>query len=174
MTELSAAVLLAQVRKLDVMLGHLRHNKQLFKSLISDLPGVSFRSITDPAGELATILTVILPSEEAARRIARDLGTKLVADSGWHVYSNMEHLLSHRMVSERGCPWNCPSFPTRYEYRRGMLPKTDALLARCINIGIGITDPGIGASFGVSVRDGEAEVRRRADEFRAAVSRYLS
>ena len=43
MTELSGAVLLAQVRKLDLIRDHLRANKQIVKSTIADLPGLGFR-----------------------------------------------------------------------------------------------------------------------------------
>ena len=39
MTELSGAVLLAQVHKLDTIRTHLRANKQIVKSTIADLPG---------------------------------------------------------------------------------------------------------------------------------------
>ena len=47
MTELSGAVLLAQVRKLDLIRDRLRANKRIVKSAIADLPGLgSARSST--------------------------------------------------------------------------------------------------------------------------------
>jgi dTDP-4-amino-4,6-dideoxygalactose transaminase len=174
MTELTAAVLLAQLRKLTLIRERLRSKKALFKSLIEDVPGISFRTITDPDGELATFLTVFFPTERVAREVASELGTKVVADSGWHVYSNMEHLLQRRMISDTGCPFNCPSFPTDYRYSKGMLPRTDAILGRAINIGIGIVDPGIGAGFGTAISDSEDTLRRKADRFSHVASRHLT
>ena len=51
-SELQAAVLMAQLRKLPPMLDHLRANKQHFKRLLTGLPGLEFREVLDsgPAG----------------------------------------------------------------------------------------------------------------------------
>ena len=54
---------------------------------------MSFRRINDP-GEIATMLTVLFPDEATTRKVAAALGTKTLADSGWHVYNNMEQILS--------------------------------------------------------------------------------
>ena len=176
-TELQAAVLLAQIRKLPPMLDHLRANKQRFKSAIADLPGLKFREVIDPQGEICTILTVILPTAEVAQRIAKDLDSMVIAEAGWHVYSNMEHLLEQRVVNPVGCSFSCPHYAERggqMRYWKGMLPQTDELLARSMNISIGIPDPGLGASFGVTVNDGPDVVDCKAAEFRRVASRYLS
>ena len=176
-TELQAAVLLAQIRKLDPMIDHLRANKQRFKSQISDLPGLQFREVVDPQGDIGTILTVILPTSEIAGSIARDLGSKVIAEAGWHVYSNMEHLLEQRVVNSVGCPFFCPHYKEREgeaRYWKGRLPQTDDLLARSMNISIGVPDTGLGSSFGVTIHDGPDMVDAKAAEFRLAASRYLS
>ena len=174
MTELTAAVLLAQLRKLDTILSHLRTNKRRFKDAIADLPGLEFREITSPEGECATLLTVILPSEEVARKIAKALGSKVVADSGWHVYSNMEQILEKRTITAEGCPFTCPYYKGgEVKYWKGMLPQTDDLLSRAINISIGVWDPGLGAASGVTMRDGFEAVDDRAAEFRRVAKEYL-
>jgi 8-amino-3,8-dideoxy-alpha-D-manno-octulosonate transaminase len=54
-----------------------------------------------------------------------------------------------------------------------MLPQTDALLARAINISIGVSDAGLGSAFGVTARDGLDVVDARADEFRRVAMEYL-
>jgi len=174
MTELTAAVLLAQLCKLGLILSHLRANKRRFKEAIADLPGMAFREITDPEGECATLLTVILPTEEIARNVAQDLGTKVVADSGWHVYSNMEQILEKRTITPEGCPFTCPYYTGgKVTYEKGMLPQTDDLLSRAINISIGVSDPGLGSAFGVTMRDGFDIVDMRAAQFRRVVKAYL-
>jgi dTDP-4-amino-4,6-dideoxygalactose transaminase len=167
MTELSAAVLLAQLKKLDAILAQLRANKRRFKAAISDLQGLEFRELPDPDGELGTLLSVFLPTETIARRVAKELGTRVVADSGWHVYANMEQILEKRTITVEGCPFTCPYYKgPEPKYWKGMLPKTDDLLARAINISIGVSDPGLGSAFGVTLRDGFDEVDRRAEQFR--------
>jgi dTDP-4-amino-4,6-dideoxygalactose transaminase len=173
MTELQAAVLRGQLRKLDTITTHLHANKRRFKAAIADLPGLEFRQITDPEGECATLLTVFLPSEEVARRVAKELGTKVVADSGWHVYANMEQILEKRTVTAEGCPFRCPHYQgPELKYWKGMLPQTDALLGRAINISIGVSDAGLGSGFGVTMRDGFDVVDARAAQFREAFREY--
>ena len=175
-TELQAAVLIAQLRKLPRIVSHLRANKQRFKELIADLPGLEFRHLPDPEGDLATMLTLILPTEEVARRIAKELGTKVVAEAGWHVYNNMEQILEQRTLTAEKCPFTCSPYTCRggeMRYWKGMLPQTDALLARCINISIGVSDPGLGSAFGVTMRDGLKEVEEQAARFRKVAGQYL-
>jgi dTDP-4-amino-4,6-dideoxygalactose transaminase len=174
MTELSGAVLLAQVRKLDLIRDHLRANKRIVKSAIEDMPGIGFRTIVDPEGDLATHLVVTFPSAEIARSVAAELGSITLAASGWHVYSNMEHLLERRTVSGRGCPFDCDCYgDAKATYRRGMLPQTDALLARSMSIGIGVSDANL-APFGLRMRDDEAAAHGVAQTFRDVAGKYLA
>jgi dTDP-4-amino-4,6-dideoxygalactose transaminase len=175
-TEVQAAILLAQIRKLPQLLRHLRANKQRYRDLIADLPGLEFREAPDPAGDIGTMLTIILPTEDIARRIAADLGTKVIAEAGWHVYNNMEQIIEQRTITPVACPFTCSPYTSRggqMRYWQGMLPATDALLARSLNISIGVSDPGLSSSFGVTVRDGLDVVEERAAMFRSAAERYL-
>jgi dTDP-4-amino-4,6-dideoxygalactose transaminase len=175
MSELQAAILLAQMRKLEGILAKLRANKTRFKAALAGVPGLEFREITDVQGECATLLTVFLPTEEIARKVASEVGSKVIADSGWHVYSNMEHILEKRTVTAEGCPFNCPLYKgPEPKYWKGMLPQTDDLLARAINISIGVSDAGLGSGFGVTVRDDFDTVDARAAQFRQAALKYLS
>lgn len=169
MNELTAAVLIAQFRRLDEIMARLRYLKSRFKQQIEGLPGVSFRKINDPAGEANTLLTVFLPTAEVAARVASQLGTTTVAHSGWHVYSNMEQILEKRAPAQRGCPFNCPSYPCHQEYTKGMLPATDGLLARAINLSVGVVDKGLGAGFGINPRSSDEEIEQKANAFARAV-----
>lgn len=176
MTELQGAVMLAQIRKVDAMLVHLRAKKKLYRSLIKDFSDVEFREITDSEGECATLLVVFLPTAKIANDVAHELGTKVIAKSGWHVYNNMEHLLQQSTVTSEGCPFTCPYYTEHggnQAYRKGMLPQTDELLNRAINISIGVVDPGLGAGFGVSINDGPDEVKASASKFNQVVSKFL-
>ena len=174
MTELAAAVLLAQLRKLDTILTRLRANKRRLKEGIADIPGIGFREITDPDGECATLLTVIFPDKDVARRISQELGTKIVADSGWHVYSNMEQILEQRTITAEGCPFTCPYYKGgEVKYWKGMLPQTDDILARAMNVSVGVSDAGLGSAFGLTLTDGPDEVDAAIEEFRRVVGKYL-
>jgi len=173
MTELEGAVLVAQLGKLDAIRAHLRANKLVVESVLAGLPGLGFRVLPDPEGDLATHLVTIFPSGEIARRVAGELGAIVLADSGWHVYNHMEHLLERRTITGKGSPFDCPgqvSADARYE--AGMLPRTDALLERSISFGIGVSDPNL-APFGLRMRDGPDVARERAARFRDVARRHL-
>ena len=167
MTELSGAVLNVQLGKLDRILATLRRNKAALRSAIESIPGVGFRRLADPSGDIATHLVVTLPDAASAAAVAADLGTKTLAKSGWHVYSNMEHLRSRRIVS------GFASSVADYVAEPGSLPATDALLARSMTIGIGVVDPGIGSAFGINVRSAESDIDEVAERFRKVVEHHV-
>lgn len=176
-TELQAAVLIAQLRKLPAMLAKLRANKRRLKEQLLTIPGLEFREVFDPEAELGTMLTVFFPTAEIAAQVAGDLGSKVVADADWHVYNNMEHLLAQRMPTQSHCSFSCARYIERdgaVEYSKGMLPQTDRLLSRALNISIGIPDRGLGAGFGLTVHAGPEEVDAVATRFRQVAERYLS
>ncbi|MCE5265288.1 MAG: DegT/DnrJ/EryC1/StrS family aminotransferase [Deltaproteobacteria bacterium] len=152
--ELTGAVGLAQLHKLDTIVALLREKKRKFKEAIEagGIRNMSYRRINDP-GEIATILTVLFPDEAVTRRVAAALGVKIVSDSGWHVYNHMEQILSWH--DEQG----------RRPNRKNMLTKTDAILSRALNLSVGVVDPGIGANFGINVLSSDQEIARKAEEF---------
>jgi dTDP-4-amino-4,6-dideoxygalactose transaminase len=152
--ELTGAVGLAQLRKLDTIVATLRQKKSAFKKAIAagGIRNMQYRRINDP-GEIATMITVLFPDEASTRKVAEALGVKRVADSGWHVYTHMEQILSWQ--DDQG----------RRPNSKNMLPQTDAILARAVNLSVGVVDPGIGANFGITVLSTEDEIARKAEEF---------
>ena len=155
MNELTGAFALAQLRKLDRILAALRTKKARFKGRIeaAHLEGLAFRKINDPAGECATLLTIQLEDQRTAEQAAQALKSKTVIRSGWHVYNNMEQILA--LQDENGRPL----------YQKHMLPRTDDILGRSINLSVGVVDPGLGADFGIDVLTPEEEIDRKAEEF---------
>src|SRR4029079_6411165 len=72
-SELHAAVGLAQIRKLDQFLAIQKKNHTLLKSLLEKIPEISFRRIPDPAGDSCTFLSWMLPTEAIARQVVQEL-----------------------------------------------------------------------------------------------------
>lgn len=155
--ELTGAVALAQLAKLDGITRTLRSKKNALKSALGELSGVKFRRLPDPEGECGTLCTLIFDDAAHARRVCERLGTKTVSDSGWHVYSNMEHII--RELSERG-----------RDVRKGAFPKTDELLERSVNLSVGVVDGGLGSGFGINIHSTDDEIQAVAAEIRAAVA----
>jgi hypothetical protein len=74
------------------------------------------------------------------------------------------------MITERGCPYNCASYPCQQEYREGMLPRTDDILARSINISSGVVDRGLGSAFGIHPHSTDEDIDQKVKEFTAALA----
>jgi dTDP-4-amino-4,6-dideoxygalactose transaminase len=154
MNELTAAFALGQLKKLDRILGLLKDKKKRFKELVAaaGIPGMGFRKIND-LEECATLLTVLFEEKGTAARVAKALRTKTVSESGWHVYNHMEQILA--VCDEQG----------KKRYWKHMLPRTDDILARAINLSVGVVDPGLGAGFGINILASEEEIESRAELF---------
>ena len=100
-----------------------------------------------------------MPTVESAENLAQKLGCTTIAKSGWHVYSNMEHLLNQNTVTDEGCPFKCPYYENKsVKYTKGMLPQTDNLLKRAVNIGVGVSDVGLGSNYGININSSEEEI----------------
>jgi dTDP-4-amino-4,6-dideoxygalactose transaminase len=169
MNEITGAVLIAQFRRLGDIIDRLRSIKSRLKKQLEGVPGVSFRRINDPAGECNTLLTVFLPTAAIAEKAAGKLGSATMNKSGWHVYNNMEQIIGKKMITDHGCPYNCASYPCQQEYRKGMLPNTDRLLERAINISVGVVDRGLGSAFGIHPHSTDEEIDQKAKQFITAV-----
>jgi len=150
--ELTAAVALAQLSKIDKIIISLRDKKDKFKKIISKAKGFKFRTLNDPEGECATICTVIFDTKDQAAKVSKSLGSKTVDQSGWHVYANMEHVLNH--LKEVGQP-----------HTKGSYPKTDDILSRSMNISIGVVDGGLGAGWGININSSDTEIEAAAQKF---------
>jgi 8-amino-3,8-dideoxy-alpha-D-manno-octulosonate transaminase len=155
MNELTGAVALAQLRKMDRIISALREKKRKLKELIAGIEGLHFRRLNDPKGDCATLCTVLFESAEKAARVSRKLGTITVDRSGWHVYANMEHL--NRYLRKRRLP-----------HDKGAYPRTDDILSRALNLSVGVVDAGLGAGFGIDIDSTDADIGRVAETFRDA------
>ena len=158
MNELTGAVSLAQLRKIDDILVNLREKKVLLKKMLEGLPHVQFRQINDEAGECATLLTLIFDSAERAESFGQKTGNSPLIHSNWHVYNNMESVLNKATAAKANCPFTCPRYPNESNYTKHMLPQTDEILSRAVNISIGVVDKGLGAGFGVNINSGNSEI----------------
>ncbi len=144
MSELEGAVAIAQIRKAEQMLAGYRKAKRRIKDAIDKLPGLSFRRITDEAGDTAICLTMFLPDAETTRKALSAMQAEGVPAGGvydskvrdWHIYSYWEHILDRKSVAGDGLPWSAVPADELPKYSRDMCPKTLDLLARSIMLGI--------------------------------------
>lgn len=158
MNELTGAVALAQTRKLDEILNTLRTKKAMLKDMLTGLPHISFRTINDE-GECATLLTILFDTKELAERFCTMTGGKPIAYSGWHVYNNMEQVLNKTTAAKT------MNVNDRV-YTKHMLPQTDAILDRAVNISVGVVDKGLGSGYGINIMSSEEEIKDIGNKLR--------
>ncbi|MFZ5562908.1 MAG: DegT/DnrJ/EryC1/StrS family aminotransferase [Thermodesulfobacteriota bacterium] len=137
-SELNAAVGVAQLRKLDRILAVQRANKKAIREAMSEFEQISFRRIPDPAGDSATFLSFFLPDEAQTRQAARDLGDAGVDGcfywyaNNWH-YIRQWHHLKKMAVAARLAASLADDFP---DYSKVEVPRSDAIMSRCISMQI--------------------------------------
>jgi 8-amino-3,8-dideoxy-alpha-D-manno-octulosonate transaminase len=139
-SELHAAVGLAQLRKIKYILEKKKANKRILKEAISKYPEVSFRFLPDPEGDSATFLSFFMPTEDLARATARELakagiGVNYWYDNNYHYIRNWEHLKEMKTIAK--IPIEI--LGSRQDYRTLQLPQSDLIMGRLISIGIRIT-----------------------------------
>ena len=157
-SELNAAVGLAQLRKLDWILDTQRRNKAAIKTAMQAIDGIAFRQLPDPEGDSATFLTFFMPDLKRTREAVKALGEAGVDgcfhwfDNNWHYLRKWDHFHAFR-ASARLAVQTLPNCP---DYGSIALPASDALMERAI-------------SMQIKLGWTEAQLQQRIDETVAAL-----
>jgi len=147
MSELTGAILRAQLTRLDELLARMKSNKERIKNAVSGIEGIEFRRLNDAAGDTGIVLIYYLPSAELAGKFAVALNAEGIGASSlhdksvpdWHVYNHWDMILNKWTATPEGCPYTCPHYTQKggkIEYSPDMNPKTLELLSRSIHIDI--------------------------------------
>lgn len=146
MSELTGAVMLAQLGRLEGLLARMRANKTRIKDRVRDLKGLTFRRLNDEAGDTAICLMFRVNDRTRVAAFVAALQAEGVAAAGvfskgipdWHIYSHWKHVLSRATPTSEGCPYRCPLYkgdaPARYS--ADMCPRTNELLADTVHLDI--------------------------------------
>jgi 8-amino-3,8-dideoxy-alpha-D-manno-octulosonate transaminase len=139
--EVSAAIGLAQTRKVPFILEKNREYKKLLTNELSKIPGVSFSTLPDPSGDSATFLNLFLPDAEAAKRTVDEFNKAgVVGFNYW--FLNMYHFINQwDHVKELKAAAKLPIhvLGTPQDYKNLHLPKSQEVVGRLISFGIRCT-----------------------------------
>ena len=130
-SELHAAVGLAQFRKLDFILAKQRDCQRKLRETLSAFPQITFRDVPDENGDSATTLGFLLPDPETAVRVHEELGKAGVGTAYWyknnfHYIRNWEHLQGLKSAYRLPISF-LEDIP---DYANIHLPRTDQLMSR--------------------------------------------
>jgi 8-amino-3,8-dideoxy-alpha-D-manno-octulosonate transaminase len=98
-SELHAAVGLAQIKRLPEFLAIQKKNHAQLKNILAQVQEVTFRRIPDPAGDSCTFLSWFLPTEEITRAVVNEMKAEGILpgnfywyDNNWHYIRKWDHL----------------------------------------------------------------------------------
>ncbi len=98
-SELHAAVGLAQVKRLPEFLSLQKKNHAHLKDILSQVPEITFRRIPDPVGDSCTFLSWFLPTEAITRAAVTEMKAQNILagnfywfDNNWHYIRKWDHL----------------------------------------------------------------------------------
>jgi dTDP-4-amino-4,6-dideoxygalactose transaminase len=138
--ELTGAVLRVQLSRLDMILADLRRVKHTILNMLADIPNIRNTPSNDPDGDCATTLSFVFDNSDIANAFASAEGIEgyLPINSGKHVYSNWEPLLSGRVSHNPFYdPFKLPrNKKLRIRYTHDMCPKTIDILSRTVYISL--------------------------------------
>lgn len=140
-SEMNAAVGVAQWHKLDRILEIQRRNKKALKDALSQYKEVSFRVIPDEAGDNAGFLSIIMPSEQRTQDVVKALGENGVPGvfywyvNNWHYLKNWQHI--HHMKGPAKLPIELiKDIP---DYTQVKTPKSDDIMSRTFSMLINLS-----------------------------------
>lgn len=146
MNEIQGALGLAQLSKLDTVIGEQRKNKAAIRAALAGVPGIGFREIPDPDGDTATFLAFNLPEASLARKFQKVLaenGVEAVCyrENRWHYVPNWEHFLAQATASSTKYPFTDPCYRGKVVYRREDIPRAEDILGRTLVMSISVRMP---------------------------------
>lgn len=162
-SELHAAVGLAQVRRLGEFLALQKRNHSIIANTLKKVEGLTFRQIPDAAGDTGSFLSFFLPTEDMARDAVAGFAAAGIAgnfywyDNNWHYIRKWQHLQSgswmHRLYDDQK--------QQVLHYTNQAFPASDAIMSRCI-------------SSAISLVWDEAQAQERADKMAAVLSAVIA
>jgi len=93
-SELHAAVGLAQIKKLDTFLSIQRKNNKLLRSYLEQIPGITFRAVPDEDGDSCSFLSWMLPTEASTKAAIESLKEAGVFAGNFYWYANNWHYIA--------------------------------------------------------------------------------
>ena len=140
-SELHAAVGLAQISKLDKFLAIQKKNHAALKSILSTVPEISFRRIPDPEGDSCTFVSWMLPTEEIMSAVVAEMKAQGVMpgnfywfDHNWHYIRKWDHLKNAITLNALS-----PEIKAAVVHHANKdFSASDAIMGRCVSTAIGL------------------------------------
>ena len=137
-SELHAAVALAQTRKVPAIREKNKAHKKFMQDILSANTHIRFAQPGDPSGDSATFLNILLPDPETAKRTVDEMNAAGVAGfdywflNMYHFINQWDHLKTLSTVSKLPAEL----FERSQDYTQLHLPQSQNVVGRLISFGI--------------------------------------
>ncbi len=140
-SELHAAVGLAQIKKLDTFLELQKRNNQILRSYIQQVPEVSFRVVPDPAGDSFSFLTWFLPTQAQTEKVMDAFKEAGILAGNFYWFANTWHYIrkwDHLKTSKSLYAFSDAQQNALTGLQTANFEKSDAIMSRCISTAISL------------------------------------
>ncbi len=139
-SELGAAVVLAQLRKLPYMIEKQKAHQKVLKQVLQEFPEVKLRLVPDEEGDSATFLSFFLPNPEKAVKAFDEFQKEGLSASYWyrnnfHFHRQWGHLKEMKSIYNLAV-MKMSSAP---DYRNLQVPQSDAIMQKLMMTQIMVT-----------------------------------
>ncbi len=162
-SELHAAVGLAQTRRVPYLVEKNNEHKKWLMNRLANVPGVGFARIPDPDGDSATFLNLLLPDTESAQAVVAELNAVGVGGFNYW-FTNMYHFINqwdHFKEMRTASKLAVQVLGAPQDYATVELPKSQEVIGRLI-------------SFGVRVTWTQTELETLANKLEAAIRKAMA
>jgi 8-amino-3,8-dideoxy-alpha-D-manno-octulosonate transaminase len=138
LSELHAAVGLAQMRKIKQIRDAKKANQQYLKEKLSSIKALSFRPVPDPEGDSGTFLNFFLPTTVLAGKAMAEFNNSGVSGCNYW-FTNMYHFINqwdHVKDMKSSAPLAIHQLGSPQDYHKLALPKSQEVVGRLISLGI--------------------------------------
>ncbi len=146
MSEVTAAILRVQLKKLDRIVSSMRNFKNELKKILEGYKGLKTRYVADPEGDGGSFLKIIFDDPETAFRFkdgllsngirVKDGGFYPIHMSEWglHIYSKNASLVNKKSICGHHSVWELAenNWAKDYTYDEGTLPVLDSFVNRTV------------------------------------------
>lgn len=163
-SELHAAVGLAQIKRLTEFLTLQKKNHGLLKEMLAQIPEISFRRVPDPAGDSCSFISWFLPTAELTKAVVAEMKAQGILpgnfywfDNNWHYIRKWDHLKNSITLNALH-----PEVKAQVIQQANKdFAASDAVMSRCI-------------STSISLLWTEEQIKEKGEKMVAAVRKVLA
>ncbi len=140
-SELHAAVGLAQIRKLDTFLALQKKNNKSLRSYLEQIPEVTFRQVPEGGNDSCSFLSWFLPTEDITKAFVAEMKAQGILAGNFYWYANNWHYIKQWQHLQQATTLNNISAEQKnalHNLATQNFSASDAIMSRCISTAISL------------------------------------